>query len=904
MISIYMNGENKTKQISDWSLYYDNKDQELKLTCHFPSGKKYTQPLTQCQVNPFEQIKGNLLIVKNKPKIDWIEKAESYGRKYTVVYYPNNSRPYVMLSENIQIVSETNLKNKDIFQYFIQVAQARIEHAYEHNKGIAENVLRQLDKITPHPDTVLHAYCSVTNQKRQPPQHFIYPFGINESQLTAVKQAFASQISIIEGPPGTGKTQTILNIVANILINNRTVAILSNNNSAVENVYEKLAKYQLDYLVAKLGSNYKRKNFFDGELEVSHQKQEYTISLQRISNLTNTLIEHLQAKNQIAFLQAQIDELAIEKSCFQNWQSENLTATNPELSGKYQLPKDKITDLLAYLDYLDQRHISFKDRIQLLLYFKIIRTKFISDLQKRKTLFYSLQLAYYEQQLNEKKSLLKKYQQRLAANKFESLLADLTNCSMRYLKTHLSQIIDHTATFTESDYQQRFAEFTKRFPIIGSSTHSIINSLGQGALIDYLIIDEASQQDIIPGILGLGCAKNVIIVGDRKQLPHVPIKLDITPPHKYYDCEKYSLLDSFIGLFQDKVPITLLKEHYRCHPKIIQFCNKQFYNEQLIPMTKDNGEQALTLIVTAPGNHTRNLTNLRELDSLNKIGWQDFTEENTGFIAPYNNQIDLSQEHLPLDIVKATTHKFQGRECDNIIFSTVLDKKTNIQEKLDFVDNPHLINVAVSRAKNKFILVTGNDVFTENNKSIAALIRYIKYYADNDHIYQSPVISAFDLLYEDYDKSLEALNSRLRKNDSEYKSEQIIAQLLREILEESTFQTINYHQQVHLEQLVSKTNNSFTERELEYMDNKASCDFVLYFKIGKNPIAVIEVDGGHHNKPEQKKRDQLKNTILAKAGVPLLRLKTIESQIEEKIKQFLSQSIIAKDSDLRSNETE
>jgi Superfamily I DNA and RNA helicases and helicase subunits len=321
-------------------------------------------------------------------------------------------------------------------------------------------------------------------------------------------------------------------------------------------------------------------------------------------------------------------------------------------------------------------------------------------------------------------------------------------------------------------------------------------------------------------------------------------------------------------------------------------------------MTQDNGEQALTLVVTPPGNHARNYSNLRELDSLNIIGWQDFTEENTGFIAPYNNQINLSQEHLPTGIIKATTHKFQGRECDNIIFSTVLDKKLSNQANLNFVDDPHLINVAVSRAKNKFMLVTGNEVFTENNQSIAALIRYIKYYADNDHIYQSPVISAFDLLYEDYDKSLEALNSRLRKNDSEYKSEQIIAQLLREILEESTFQTINYHQQVHLEQLVSKTNNSFTERELEYMDNKASCDFVLYFKIGKNPIAVIEVDGGHHNKPEQKKRDQLKNTILAKAGVPLLRLKTIESQIEEKIKQFLSQSIIAKDSDLRSNETE
>ena len=891
MISIYMNGENKTKQISDWSLYYDNKDQELKLASHFPSGKKYTQPLSQCQVNPFEQIKGNLLIVKDKPKIDWIEKAESYGRKYTVVYYPNNSRPYVMLSENIQIVSESNLKNEDIFHYFTQVAQARIEHADEHNKGIAENVLRQLDKITPHPDTVLHAYCSVINQKRQPPQHLIYPFGINESQLKAVKQAFASQISIIEGPPGTGKTQTILNIVANILINNRTVAILSNNNSAVENVYEKLAKDQLDYLVAKLGSSDKRKNFFGGELELSLEKQEQTITLQRISELSNTLVEHLQAQNHVAFLQAQIDELTIEKGYLQQSQSENLSSDTQQLS-KYQFSKEKITDLLAYLQYLDQRRITFKDRIQLLLNFKIIRTKFISNWQKRQTIFNLLQLAYYEQQLNEKKRLLKRYQERLEQNQFHSLLADLTRFSMQYLKAHLSQTIDHKVTFTDKDYQQRFSEFTKRFPIIGSSTHSIINSLGQGALIDYLIIDEASQQDIIPGILGLGCAKNVIIVGDRKQLPHVPTKLDIKPPHEYYDCEKYSLLDSFIGLFQDKIPITLLKEHYRCHPKIIQFCNKQFYNDQLIPMTKDNGEQALTLIVTAPGNHTRNLTNLRELDSLNKVGWQDFTEENTGFIAPYNNQIDLSQEHLPSGIIKATTHKFQGRECDNIIFSTVLDKKLSSQQQLNFVDDPNLINVAVSRAKNRFMLVTGNDVFTKNNQSIAALIRYINYYADNDHIYQSPVISAFDLLYQDYDKSLEALNSRLRKHDSKYKSERIIAQLLRDILKESTYQTMIYHQQVLLEQLVSKNNNSFTELELEYMHHKASCDFVLYFKTGKYPIAVIEVDGDDHSKPEQRKRDQLKNAILDKAGVPLLRLKTIESQIEEKIKLFLSRSMV------------
>lgn len=50
-----------------------------------------------------------------------------------------------------------------------------------------------------------------------------------------------NQISVIQGPPGTGKTQTILNIIANILMQDKTVQIVSNNNSATENVYDKLS---------------------------------------------------------------------------------------------------------------------------------------------------------------------------------------------------------------------------------------------------------------------------------------------------------------------------------------------------------------------------------------------------------------------------------------------------------------------------------------------------------------------------------------------------------------------------------------------------------------------------------------------------------------------------------------
>lgn len=66
--------------------------------------------------------------------------------------------------------------------------------------------------------------------------------------------ALMHQTSIIQGPPGTGKTQTILNIIANLLLADKTVLVVSNNNSAVENVAEKLAEESLDFIVAKLGS--------------------------------------------------------------------------------------------------------------------------------------------------------------------------------------------------------------------------------------------------------------------------------------------------------------------------------------------------------------------------------------------------------------------------------------------------------------------------------------------------------------------------------------------------------------------------------------------------------------------------------------------------------------------------
>lgn len=100
----------------------------------------------------------------------------------------------------------------------------------------------------------------------------IFPFGFNLSQKEAVEKAFQNKISIIEWHPGTGKTQTILNIIANAVMHNKKVAIASSNNSATSNVFEKLQKYSLSFFVAFLVGTVeegvsRKKDFINHQLE-------------------------------------------------------------------------------------------------------------------------------------------------------------------------------------------------------------------------------------------------------------------------------------------------------------------------------------------------------------------------------------------------------------------------------------------------------------------------------------------------------------------------------------------------------------------------------------------------------------------------------------------------------------
>ncbi|MGX9987132.1 AAA family ATPase [Soonwooa purpurea] len=83
----------------------------------------------------------------------------------------------------------------------------------------------------------------------------IFPFGFNLSQRNGVDNSFSNPLSVIEDSPGTGKTQTILNIIANAVMNNQSVAVVSSNNSATKNIFEKLDSNGVSFIAALLGSS-------------------------------------------------------------------------------------------------------------------------------------------------------------------------------------------------------------------------------------------------------------------------------------------------------------------------------------------------------------------------------------------------------------------------------------------------------------------------------------------------------------------------------------------------------------------------------------------------------------------------------------------------------------------------
>ena len=793
-------------------------------------------------------------------------------------------------------------QSSNVFEYIKQIAGL----SNIRNEETGEKLLsKRFDKISfVGSDVALAKYLNPSSlQGKRTAREYIpiFPFGCNNSQYKAVKNAMENQISVIQGPPGTGKTQTILNIIANILMQGKTVQIVSNNNSATENVYEKLSspKYKLGFIAATLGSSKNKKIF------VEHQDTNYpdfslwktnenSYDLQkRIAEQSSQLKTVFDKQEKLACLRQELSHLVTEQEYFNLYVEESDVNTESiklkkNLSSKDWMALWQECQLISE----EKKAIGFWFKIKALLKYGVTDWNFYrQDISKIITTFQAMYYGAKRSELSAEIADIEKYLN--SVNK--DLLDDLCNQSMIVLKDKLARKYEsnnNRKIFSEDNLWKESYDVLAEYPVILSTTFSSRNSLNSDVVYDYLIMDEASQVDIATGALALSCARNVVIVGDTKQLPNVvteDIKAKATAIFDTFNVnEGYQYTKSFLQSILDVMPnVTqiLLREHYRCHPKIINFCNQKFYRGELVIMTKDNGEDdVLSVVKTVPGNHERNHYSQRQIDVIKNeiIPKYVSNPEETGIIAPYKNQVEALNREIT-DVDAATVHKFQGKEKDNIIISTVDD------EISDFADDPYLINVAVSRAKKKLMLVvTGNEQSKERN--ITDLIDYIQY--NNFEVAESKIYSIFDYLYKQYTEERIAYLKK-HKKISEYDSENLMYSLLEKIIADNKYSSLDVVCHFSLNMLI-KNPELLNEQECQYAMNPAThLDFLIYNRIGKKPVLAIEVDGYEYHKENtvQASRDFLKNHIMELYEIPLLRFKTNGSGEREKIVEMLDKLV-------------
>lgn len=769
----------------------------------------------------------------------------------------------------------------------------------EDTEGILSSIYSRIDFIDD--STAAATYLNPTKGIKHPEFGTpIFPFGCNASQEKAVRTALTRQISVIQGPPGTGKTQTILNIIANLLIAKKSVMIVSNNNSATANILEKLDKNGFGFLVAPLGKKENKEAFIANQPKLnpelpswSKSDSELSTAFSNVKSDLQSVIEVFKMQERLAAARQELSEVEIEKIHFEQENSIFAqTSVIPQSEKLLRLLK-RLTNFAIKLNdcnsgvwnrisnSLQQLELEFRLRMMLNL-------KATLSVESVSHILTFIEFKFYISRISELKNEIAYLETTLSRHDAKELMKSLTQNSMLILKATLSKHFSRERSIIEStsDLYHNGEKVLNDFPVVLSTTFSSRLCFNSDTLFDYVIMDEASQVGIDTGLLALSCAKNAVIVGDTMQLPNViqdedKLKLKeigktVSVPDSY-NVAINSLLSSVLSAIP-AVPTTMLKEHYRCHPDIINFCNQKFYGGELIIMTQRRpDDKPLIAITTSEGHHSRGHFNQREIDTI-KLELLPELEDHSdiGVVTPYNEQVDAIRSQLH-GIEVDTIHKYQGREKDTIIMSVTDDVIT------DFSDNANLLNVAVSRAKNKFCLVvTGNPQELKGN--IHDLLGYIRYHRGT--IIESKLRSVYDYLGTQTSSNISTAST-----DPTFDPEEITLKLIEKI--RTTVPHLSHIKVLRhypLRRLIKDT-DSLSNREIRYaMHPSTHIDFFIINRVSKEPLLAIETDGYtyHNKKSEQYDRDRMKDHILKSYGLPLLRLSTVGHSEEQQIVDALT----------------
>ena len=591
----------------------------------------------------------------------------------------------------------------------------------------------------------------------------VTPLSLSDSQESVLKNVEAGKIVSVFGPPGTGKSQTIVNLVAHLIANGKTVLVASRMDKAVDVVAERLNDLGAPFLALRAG-------------RLNYQKQ---LSFQLQDLLSNKVDLNTDAENSIFMdtpdMKKLLDsikdlEQKAEKiiSLEKNWTELNSQAGDSSAMLKSMrfirkaLKRSEINDVESIsktlLNNIEKSGLfaSFKNFTSLKKLNSILGKEFEvtndnlsilnNELEYAKILCAARETEISIQAIGNLHLILgqikalKKKQRSLAisilTNKRREALQGLMQDQVKRqrLFVHSKSLVERKKNLQDRLLSNEdFKPLLEAFPCWCTTTFAVSSSLPlKPGLFDVVIIDEASQCDIASCFPLLFRAKKAVVVGDDKQLPHLSFlekAKEQSFMSQYGIDDKYQLMWRFrtnsmfdLANYYSMHPV-LLDEHFRCLPPIINFSANEFYGGRLRVMKRNNDtEPVLEAVVVPEGkvdfDATRNLPEIEAVvKRLHEIILENERKDpdnpiSVGIISPFRAQV----EQLKISVSKVlsdymitkhsieigTAHTFQGDEKDIILISWAFAENSHSQS-LTFLQKPNLFNVAITRARYKVI---------------------------------------------------------------------------------------------------------------------------------------------------------------------------------------------------------
>lgn len=553
-------------------------------------------------------------------------------------------------------------------------------------------------------------------EKKKKKNFSFIPAILTKAQQKILSIANDSDVSLLIGPPGTGKSFTIASLAVEYMCKDQSVLIVSKNDEAVDVVHEKILNFtEDDNLLVRNGSGDQLKKI-----------------KMRIDNLVSAIIAETNQGLNVKKLKREIERINDEIDTLVETidRKTSIEMSRGEFLGDAISSKDKST-----WNKFKHRYIKFQTDFTTPLWNLTQKLEELQKLKEKKIRVLIKELSYdrYTKAL----SLYKK--------EFISLLKALKTRDSLKQETYIKNA--------------NFNSILEIFPIWLSNTFDVGKFLPlQAELFDILIIDEASQCDIASVIPAIFRAKKIVLVGDPNQLRHlsflsrsrqnaIGMELDM----KFEEIDKFnyrdlSILDVVRFNENLKDNIVFLDEHYRSEPEIIQFSNEEIYSNALkiMSMRPNSYEtKSLDLVYCSGGYRDKNGINTVEVDKIIQKLKEIVEEEkdlefksSVGILSPFRNQTDYIRkqiitefkngEILSHNILVGTPYSFQGNEKDIMLISFTVDDASHLSI-FNYLDKAEVMNVAITRARKLQLIFTSIDpkIYDPENPTIYS--RYIQY---------------------------------------------------------------------------------------------------------------------------------------------------------------------------------